>query len=374
VTVRANVLIVKLSSLGDVIHTLPAAQAIRAAWPHCRLGWVVETDQASLLHRQPFLDEVVEWDRRRWGSWPGFLRRLRRTRWDVAIDFQGLFRSGLVTFLSGASRRVGYSPGRELAHWFYTDGVPIDGLRRHAVDRYLDLAGRLGTPLPGGLEAAPGAVHEPRGAPSSDGTALFPLPSSEEDRAAVRLWLQRHGYQADRHRLVVLNPHSRRDANRWPPDQFAGLARGLLANPAIRVVLAGGTVARATCDRIAGQLGDGVWRADGAFSLPRTAALFREAGVVVTGDTGPMHMAVAVGTPVVALFGPTSPQLTGPYAADAIVLDKQIECAPCLERRCPLKYDPPKCMELITVEEVYDAVLARLGQAVATSPGHRRGA
>jgi len=132
-------------------------------------------------------------------------------------------------------------------------------------------------------------------------------------------------------------------------------------------------VARAVCDEIARRLGDGVWRADGQFTLPRTAALFREARVVVTGDTGPMHIAVAVGTPVIALFGPTNPQLTGPYAADAIVLNKHIECSPCLERRCPLNYDPPKCMDLITVEEVYDAVLARLGEAVATgaNPQHR---
>ncbi len=369
---RANVLIVKLSSLGDVIHTLPAAQAIRAACPDCRLGWVVEKDQASLLHRQPFLDEVIEWDRRQWGSWADFLRRLRQTRWDVAIDFQGLFRSGLVTLLSGAGRRVGYSPGRELAHWFYTDSVPLDGVRRHAVDRYLDLVGRLGVALPG-LPVAPGAVSPSSSASSGDGTVLFPLPSSEEDHTAVRRWLERHGFDADRHQLAILNPHSRRDANRWPSDRFVGLGRRLLAHPGIRVALAGGTVARAVCDEIARQLGDGVWRADGQFSLPSTAALFREARVVVTGDTGPMHIAVAVGTPVVALFGPTSPQLTGPYAADAIVLDKHIECSPCLERRCPLNYDPPKCMDLITVEEVYDAVLARLGEAVATgaSPQHR---
>ncbi len=369
---HTNVLIVKLSSLGDVIHTLPAAQSIRASFPGCKLGWVVEKDHASLLHRQPFLDEVIEWDRRHWGSWAGFLRRLRGTKWDVVIDFQGLFRGGVMTWLSGAPRRVGYAPGREMAHWFYTDRVPLDGVRRHAVDRYLDLARWLGAALPD-LPVVLTAPGGPSTALPGDGPGLFPIVSSDEDRAAVSHWLARHGFDADRDRLVILNPHCRRDANRWPADRFVGLARKLLAQPGIRVALAGGPVARTVCDDIARQLHDGVWRADGEFSLPRTAALFRQAKAIVTGDTGPMHIAVAVGAPVVALFGATSPVLTGPYAADAVVLDKYIECSPCLERRCPLNYDPPKCMDLITVEEVYDAVLARLGRgtAIPVSPQHR---
>lgn len=349
-----RILIVKLSSLGDIIHTLPAAQLLRAAFPRAWLGWAVEKAHAAALHGQPWLDETIVWDRRQSRQFLPFLKNLRRTRWDVAIDFQGLFRSGLATRASGAKRRVGYVPVKEMAHWFYTDRVERKTLDRHAVDRYLDLAAYVaGEPL------------------AQPGPASFPLYPTIEDVRAVDVWLAEQGFRPDRERLVVLNPHCRKEANRWPAERFAELARRLLERPGLRVALTGGAAAKELCDRIAAPLGGAVWRADGKLSILGSAELYRRASLFVTGDTGPMHVAAAVGAPIVAIFGPANPVRTGPYTPRAIVLDKRLACAPCFARRCPLKYDPPLCLDRIGVDEALAASLQCLAGDAGAPPSVR---
>src|SRR5262249_36957667 len=152
--------------------------------------------------------------------------------------------------------------------------------------------------------------------------------------------------------FVVLNPHCRKAANIWPAERFAALAAKLIADGR-KVVLTGGPVARELCEEISARTEGRVLRSDGQLSLLCSAEVVRRADLFVTGDTGPMHIAAAVGTQILALFGPANPGKTGPYAADAIVLTKRLPCAPCFARKCPLGYDPPKCMTDITVDEVY---------------------
>lgn len=367
-----NVLIVKLSSLGDVIHTLPAAQAIRAALPGARLAWAIDQAHAALVRCQPWIDEVIEWNRQARGGFVDFVGHLRRTRWDVAVDFQGLFRSGLVARLSRAKRRIGFVPSRELAHWFYNDGVPWTACERHAVERNLELAVHLGA------DVSDLPMHRPYldGPPPDEvrpAGSLFPLPPTTQDLADVVRWCAAHGFDPARQQLVILNPHCRREANCWPASHFTQLAERLLTLPNVRIALSGGPVARSLCEQIAAPLGASIWRADGQLSILGTAALFKRASVVVTGDTGPMHIAAAVGAPQIALLGATSPRRTGPYAANAVVLRAGLECSPCLSRRCPLRHDPPLCMVRIGVDQVFDAVLARLGQ-VEGAPHVRKSA
>lgn len=359
-----NILIVKTSSMGDVLHTIPAARAIKEAYPGAHLGWAVEKAHAEVLRGQPWLDERIVWNRSGVGAFADFIRQLRSRRWDMAVDFQGLFRSGLITRLSGASRRIGYSPTRERAHWFYTERVPLGTMERHAVERYLDLAVYAGaTPRP--------ALDRPyleghvaiEDTCERSGDERFPLYPSNEDREAVGVWLAERGFDPKRHRLAILNPHCRKDANRWPPERFAELARRLAAQQGIKVALTGGPATRGLCDEIERLSVCDVWRADGQFGLLGSAALFGQSSVMVTGDTGPMHIAVAVGTPVVALFGPANPLRTGPYASDAIVLREPLECSPCYaSASCPLGHATPKCLDLIGVERVLAAVARQLGQ------------
>lgn len=376
-----SLLIVKLSSLGDVLHTLPAGQALRAAFPRAHLAWAVERSAGGVLRGQPWLDELIEWDRGGAAAFARFIGRLRRRRWDVAIDFQGLLRSGLVTWLAGARRRIGYAPSREHAHWFYNDRRALETMDRHAVERSLDLAAAVGATLEGvplarpyldaaavGGERAAGRQQAGRAgaaAPSSriTGPALFPLYPAEGDVAAVDAWSAEHGFDAGGDRLVILHPHCRKEANRWPGERFTELAGRLLDECGARVALAGGAAAGPLCDQIAAALGGRAWRADGRLSLLASAELFRRARVVVTGDTGPMHIAAAVGTPVVALFGPADPRRTGPYAADAVVLARRLPCSPCFaRRRCPLGHRVPPCLDEISVEHVLRVVAGRLDE------------
>ena len=355
-----RILIVKLSSMGDVLHTMPAAQALRLRFPAAHLGWAVERGHAELLKGQPWLDEIIPWHRGGgFRQFAAFLGALRRQPWDIAIDFQGLFRSGLVTRLSGAKRRIGYVLGREKAHWFYTDRVPHPTWDRHAVDRYHDLVRVLGARLPDlpldrpYLDGRPPVANEL-------GRQLFPLHPSEEDRQQVTSWLAEAGIDREQERLILINPHARREANRWPPRNFAALARRLGKIPNVRVALIAGPAAADLCEFIQREAGENLLRADGRLSILGSAELIGRASVLVTGDTGPMHLAAAMGTRTVCLIGATHERRTGPYAADAIIVKSGIECSPCYARRCPLHYDPPRCQEWITVEMVAAAVERQL--------------
>jgi ADP-heptose:LPS heptosyltransferase len=175
----------------------------------------------------------------------------------------------------------------------------------------------------------------------------------------VDRWWQEQRLQPGE-RLVLLNPHCRKDANRWPADRFTELAARLMKESRTRVALVGGVIARDVCDAIAAPLGNRVARADGAMSLLASAELIRRADVFVTGDTGPMHIAAAMGTPIVALFGPANPLRTGPYDKNATVIQRSLPCSPCYARdRCPLGHAVPQCMAEIGVDEVAAAVEAK---------------
>lgn len=355
-----QILIVQLGSLGEIIHALPAARSIRAAHPRARLIWAVDEAYADLLQAQPWLDDVIAWDRRRWRGFGEFARRVRQAGCDVAIDFQASWRSGLLAGLSGAARRIGYRPSLELAHLFYNDCVAIETLDLHAVERNLALAARLTNQLPEAPLERPyltdAAPHE-----AADGPGLFPLYPTAADVAAVDAWCRRHGYHTGQ-RLVVLNPDGSHTSHLWPPEKYTQLARRLLRQPDVRVVLVGGTGSHAICDDVAEPLGDAVWRADGRFRPLAASELLARAAVMVSGDSGLLHLAVAAGTPVVALFGPSHALRSGPYASDAAVLQRHLSCSPCFARRCPLKYDPPLCLDEISVERVFARVLSRLAQ------------
>lgn len=354
-----SVLVVRLGPLGEVVHALPAVRSLRAAFPHARLGWVVEQSSASLVRRQPWIDTTIEWDRRRWGGFRQLVRQLRSDRWDVAADFQGTVTSGLIARLSRAPRRVGFLPSLEAAHWFYNEYAPLESLDLHAVERNLALATKLG-----GVGAAapidrPYLLH----LPPASGSSTSVLQPSDDDLAAVEAWRQSRRFDPKQERLIVLNPDSSRPAHRWPIHHYIRLVQRLVQRPQVRVALAGGVRSREICDEIAAPFDESVWRADGRFSPLGMAALFSLASAVVSGDSGPLHLAAAVGAPVVALFGASSSLRTGPYASNALVLEAELACSPCFAKTCPLKYDPPLCMEQIHVDRVFAAVLTRLEQS-----------
>ncbi len=266
-----NILIVKPSSLGDVIHALPTVNLIRQRFPDAHIAWLINAELSSLLQRCPLINDRIEFRRRDRRAWLPLLNQLRRQHFDLVVDLQGLLRTGIFSAATRAPRRIGLSDAREGARLFYTEVVPVP--REHAVNRYLRAARHLGCP---------------------DGPIEFPL--GLEGPAPSRP-------------LIALNPLARWETKIWGDDRFSALLDRL---PAERVVLIGSAGER---DRIEAINRGRARNLAGTLDLYELAELYRQCAVVITNDTGPMHLAAAVGTPVIALFGPTDPALVGPYGA-----------------------------------------------------------
>lgn len=298
-----NILIVKLSSLGDVLHALPCAQALRDLFPAARLTWVVESRFAGLLVGSPVLDEVIqiEKDRLTRGSlgdkfaYLGQLRQqLRARRFDLVLDLQGLFKSALVAWMTGCPVRLGYRELRE-GSWLVSKAIAGAHAQDHVIQRYLDVIRYLGSP-----------VEEP----------VFPLPDVSAERQAVERLL---AGRAPANKRIVLAPGTSKRNKEWPLAHYAALGKLLLAD-GWRLVVAGGSAEQEQGRQLAAQLGEGVVDVTGRTNLKELAALLADAALFVSGDTGPLHIAVATGVPIVALYGPTRPERTGPYGKQATVI------------------------------------------------------
>ncbi len=350
-----RVLIVKLSSLGDVIHTLPALTALRRHWPDAHLTWLVEPAAAEILHEHPALNRVLVLPRRTWADLLRrgrlfraarqalqFLRELRAVPYDLALDFQGLAKSAVWVAAARASIKLGPGPGRrrnELAWLAYDRRAPLPAPAAHAVERNLALLDTLGVPR---------------------GPLRYDLPvAPAAERAAAEL-LAGAGLAADT-AFVAACPQTRWPTKNWTAAGFAAVADAL-AGRGLPVVFTGASADRAALDEIAAAMRTPMRRLDGLTPLPVLAAVFRRARVVLATDTGPLHLAVAVGTPVVALFGPTDPGYTGPFGAGHVVLRSGVPCSPCFQRTCRTRVvEPHACMRRLAPATVADAV-SRLGQ------------
>ena len=326
---RPRILLVKLSSFGDVLHALPTLEALRAAYPRGHITWLVEAAYAPLLSGHPALDEVWVAPRLRpaeffSGSNPAVLRRLvqqLRTRpFDLVVDVQGLLKSAVWVALAKSPRKVGYDRTRELSYLALTERVKPFDPEAHAVNRYLNLAHYLGAPpaLPVfrlGLDAG------------VDISALIP---EEADRP-----------------LVVLHPGARWASKLWPPASWANLAEWFHAQ-GFQVAVTGSAADRELVAAIVRQSGAPLLNLAGRTSLAELAAVLRRARLAVTTDTGAMHLAAALGTKVVALFGPTAPWRTGPFGPGHQVVRLGLPCSPCFKRQCPA----PRCLNELYPEMV----------------------
>jgi lipopolysaccharide heptosyltransferase I len=310
-----RILIIKPSSLGDVVQALPTVNLIRRKYPQAHISWLVNDTLTSLLPHCPIINEIILFERRRFGSltqlprFGNFLATLNGRHFDIAVDLQGLLRSGIISWATRAPRRIGLSDAREGARFFYNEIVSVP--RAHAVDRYVLAAQHLG------CDSTP--IEFPLGVPGSV--------TSEG--------------------LIAVNPSARWATKLWGNDKFAELIRRL---PAERVVLTGSAAERGQIDTIA----QGRRNLAGQTDLFQLAELYRRCQVVITNDSGPMHLAAAVGTPVVAIFGPTDPALTGPYGDHHVVLRAGIPCSPCFKGHCTNRVRM-ECMNLVSVEQVLKA-------------------
>lgn len=326
-----RILFIKPSSLGDIIHCLPVLKAIRHKWPDAKISWVIKDIYADIVIRNPLIDDLILLRKNSLTtSILSFRKKLRDGSFDLAVDVQGLFRSGLIAFLSGAAVRVGFSNAREMAPLFYTRKVDAD-LNLHAVDRNLKLAASLGC---------------------ENQEIKFPIAVSKEAQEEASDFLRKNKLDTGQP-LITFVPGARWEKKKWPSQSFSRL--GDLLNQELRagIILAGSRQEEGLIHKIRGAMkNSSVEVVD--FSLTKLTALLTRSDVVVTNDSGPMHIAAAVGTPVVALFGPTDPQRTGPYTKRCLIIRKEMNCMPCFRKPC--SQNSFECMESIAVEEAFEGV------------------
>ncbi len=332
-----HILFIKPSSLGDIVHAMPTCAAIRRAYPKARLTWLVKREWAGLVERIDGVDRVWPVEST-FKGWLSQVSPLRAERFDLVVDLQGLFRSAAIGWLGGSSLLVGFANGREGSPWFYSRRVPVPQLEMHAVDRYLLVA------------KAVGAVES--GAPEF----RFRIPQTDYEE--VDRLLSRSGVTPEMS-WVAMNVSARWPTKRWPAASFAEVADRLQQERCGAVVMIGGPSERADVAAVSGMMKTPAIDLAGATTVGLLPALLSRASLLITNDSGPMHIAAAAGTPVVALFGPTSAARTGPYGVGHRVLATEISCRPCLSRTChnPVQLE---CLTRISHEQVFVAVRDQL--------------
>lgn len=328
-----QILFIKPSSLGDIIHALPVLDTLRSHFTQARIAWLVKREWAEIVERIEGVDDIVTVGPGLRG-WLGAVPRVRATGFDLAVDLQGLFRSGVMARLSGARCRIGFANAREGSPWFYTHRVPVPTADMHAVDRY-------------------GLVAEALGIGRKTDRA-FRFKRWPSDDQAITALLNQQGV-TDRQRWVAMNVSARWPTKRWPIQSFAKLIDQLHEAGFGPVVLLGAPSEREAADAVSRMTAQPPSSLVGQTGIGLLPALLRKAEVLVTNDSGPMHVAAAVGTPVVAMFGPTSPARTGPYGASHQVLRTGIPCSPCFSRRCA-NVSRLECLTAIAPSEVFRAV------------------
>ena len=327
-----HILFIKPSALGDIVHAMPTCAAIRRAYPKARLTWLVKREWAGLVERIDGVDRVWPVESTLKG-WLSQVPLLRAERFDLAVDLQGLFRSAAIGWLSGSPLLVGFANGREGSPWLYSRRVPVPQLEMHAVDRYLLVA------------KAVGAVGS--GAPEF----RFRIPQADHDE--VDRLLSRSGVTPGTS-WVAMNVSARWPTKRWSAASFAEVADRLHQEGCGAVVMIGGPDERADVAAVSGMMKTPAINLAGSTTVGLLPALLSKASLLITNDSGPMHIAAAAGTPVVALFGPTSAVLTGPYGAGHRVLTGQVPCSPCFSRVC--RHSPEmECLHLIKPNNVAEA-------------------
>jgi heptosyltransferase I len=326
-----NVLIVRLGALGDVVHAIPAAAALRAAYPGAEIDWLVEAKHRAIVDLVTSIDRTVVLERASLNAWLDVIRQLRLKAYDLAIDLQGLLKSAVLARASGAPRVIGFSMWHlreKTARPFYSETGSSD--ERHVVRQNLRLLRAIGI---------------------DDDTIRFPL--REVASPALDEIRQRIG---NGQRFALVNPGAAWPNKRWPATRYGQLAAFVRDVCGFVPVVLWGPGERALAEEV-------MTSSSGAAVVapPTTVvdlvALSREAALVVSGDTGPLHIAAAVGTPTIGIFGPTDPVRNGAWDARDVVVSRYEQCGCHYDRRC---HERQWCLDEVIVREVCAAVQRRL--------------
>lgn len=331
-----NVLVVKMSAIGDVIHALPVSYAIKETFPDCHLTWVVENSCRDLVTHNPYIDEVIAFPKGDFRSVSGLIhnlpplkQQLRARCYDAALDLQGLFKSAVIVYLSQAKQTLGFCNMRELSSLV---SPPVCGPHRqgHIVERYLDVARALGC-----------VVNEVR----------FPIQITADEATQAKNIARHAGLSLDKP-YVVLAPGANWANKRWPPAYFAEVCNQLAEHHVIPVLI-GAASDQLLADAITAHTTVPPIDLIGDTSLMELATIIRRCQAFVGGDTGPLHLAAALGRPVVGLYGPTDTNRNGPYGRYHFTHTIPADCAGCWKRQCPKKID---CLAQIPSAAVWHSI------------------
>lgn len=357
-----KILLIRLSAIGDVVRTLPAFTCLRRGFPDARIEWAVEEASTQVLRDQPGLDRILVFPRRQLSrtlfapdelpaagrALAAFLRDLRAARYDLVIDFQGTLKTGLMSRLTRAPRRVGLGRGqaREMSNIFYTETASLPRRKMNRVDRALALVAHLGVSIDN---------------PTSD------IPERADDAAYVESFLAglpsraaAVGQPATAGPPAVIFPGTSRAQayKRYPASHFARAADRIAQSSGAPIVVAWGPGEEELAGDVISSMHTPASLAP-AMTLGQLTALIRRCRVFVSSDTGPMHIAWTVGAPVVAVLGPTDPVLNHPGGTLGEVAYKKIWCSPCRNRGCSSR----SCLEELPPETVAEAALTAIRRA-----------
>jgi heptosyltransferase-1 len=326
-----KILIIKPSSLGDIVHSLPFLNAVRTFFTKTEIHWVIAKGFEGLLEGHPMINRLWIINKDTWekiknvkgtiNELKWLFKDLKKEQFDLVVDLQGLLRSGVLTAATGAPVRVGFADAREGSRLFYTHKVE-GGKSIHAVDRYLKIAGFLGCD-------------------TSD--VCFPFPLYKQSSSLSPPPLKDY---------AVLIPGARWKTKIWPPEKFGKLSSKL---PLSTILVGGKGDIDAANEIVALSNGKAISLA-GKTDLKELIEVIRNARFVISNDSGPMHIAAALGIPVFAIFGPTDPSRTGPYGKGHTIIKEEITCAPCFKKTCT----NVKCMNSLSVKKVYETITEKL--------------
>lgn len=333
-----RICLIKPSALGDIIQTLPVLSALRARWPCAHITWVVKDSFADLLTDHPEIDDLIRFDDHAGGiqflrQTVRLIRELHHEPYDLAIDLQGLLRSGAMSIASGAKRRIGFSCGREGSTWCYTDILPVPPRDIPVTQRYWKVVSALG------------------GSPTIPPVRIGILPEH-------RIWAERQLRGLPRP-LLAIHPSAGWETKRWPAKHFARLAAQASSTYGVGIVLVGGPDAAPRAREITELYRGPLVDLTGRTTLRQLAAVTERASVVLSGDSGPMHLAAALGKPVVSVFTCTNVVRHAPLGQEHRVVATQVACRASHKKVCPLMV----CMDELTPFRVWPMLSRTLQEA-----------
>ncbi len=328
-----KILILKPSSLGDVVQAIPVLRLLKLHWPDSEVFWWIEAALSPLLEDDPDLAGVVRFNRRGWtlpANWPEVwhsVRWMRRQSFDLVIDLQCLFRSGIFAWLANGKFLVGLDEPREGARGLYDMIARRESFHTHAVDWYLSVLKLLNVPVHSNFQWLP-------------------------ERMKVSAEVKRK-WETNSAKWIVIQPGARWVNKRWPVENYLALIRSLAAVwPEVRFAILGSQDDKPFGEALAQADSKRCLDLTGKISLPEMVEWIRLSDLMISNDTGPMHVAAALGKPVVAIFGPTEPRRTGPYHQLQNVVRIDLPCAPCMKSYCTYS-KPMECLKGIAPESVF---------------------